>query len=88
MSKCGGDLCEIAKIPGLITTKTLTLHSEAVQKLYAVVRNRLNWSGVTFVCCSYIIAGKLLAAAKNVFDSRNLTLLRAVWKDRKLIGKV
>jgi len=27
--------------------------------------------------------GKLLAAAKNVFDSRNLTSLKAVWEERK-----
>jgi MoaA/NifB/PqqE/SkfB family radical SAM enzyme len=32
--------------------------------------------------------GKLLAAAKNVFDSRNLTSLKAVWNDRKWIGGV
>jgi MoaA/NifB/PqqE/SkfB family radical SAM enzyme len=32
--------------------------------------------------------GKLLAAAKNVFDSRNLTSLKAVWEDRKWIGGV
>jgi MoaA/NifB/PqqE/SkfB family radical SAM enzyme len=32
--------------------------------------------------------GKLIAAAKNVFDARNLTSLRAVWDDRKWIGKV
>src|SRR5437868_3202834 len=32
--------------------------------------------------------GKLMAAAKNIFDSRNLTSLRAVWDDRKWIGKV
>jgi len=32
--------------------------------------------------------GKVLAAAKNVFDSRNLTSLKAVWDDRKWIGKV
>src|SRR6478672_11536541 len=32
--------------------------------------------------------GKLLSAAKNVFDSRNLTSLNAVWQDRKWIGKV
>jgi MoaA/NifB/PqqE/SkfB family radical SAM enzyme len=32
--------------------------------------------------------GKLLAAAKNIFDSRNLTSLKAVWEDRKWIGKV
>jgi MoaA/NifB/PqqE/SkfB family radical SAM enzyme len=32
--------------------------------------------------------GKLGAAAKNIFDSRNLTSLKAVWEDRKWIGKV
>jgi MoaA/NifB/PqqE/SkfB family radical SAM enzyme len=32
--------------------------------------------------------GKLLSAAKNVFDSRNITSLKAVWEDRKWIGKV
>jgi MoaA/NifB/PqqE/SkfB family radical SAM enzyme len=32
--------------------------------------------------------GKLLAAASNVFDSRNLTSLKAVWEDRKWIGGV
>ena len=32
--------------------------------------------------------GRLLAAAKNVFDSRNLTSLRAVWEERKWIGGV
>jgi MoaA/NifB/PqqE/SkfB family radical SAM enzyme len=32
--------------------------------------------------------GRLGAAAKNVFDARNLTSLKAVWEDRKWIGKV
>jgi MoaA/NifB/PqqE/SkfB family radical SAM enzyme len=32
--------------------------------------------------------GKVLAAAKNVFDSRNLTSIKAVWEDRKWIDKV
>ena len=32
--------------------------------------------------------GRLAAAAKNVFDSRNLTSLKAVWEDRKWIEKV
>lgn len=32
--------------------------------------------------------GKVAAAAKNIFDSRNLTSLKAVWEDRKWIGKV
>ena len=32
--------------------------------------------------------GKFLAAAKNVFDRRNLTSLKAVWEDRKWIGGV
>lgn len=32
--------------------------------------------------------GRLLKAAQNVCDSRNLTSLKAVWEDRKWIGKV
>jgi MoaA/NifB/PqqE/SkfB family radical SAM enzyme len=32
--------------------------------------------------------GRLGAAAKNIFDSRNLVSLRAVWEDRKWIRKV
>jgi MoaA/NifB/PqqE/SkfB family radical SAM enzyme len=32
--------------------------------------------------------GKLLSAAKNIFDSRNLTSLKAVWEDRKWIGGI
>ncbi len=32
--------------------------------------------------------GRLLAAARNVCDSRNLTSLKAVWEDRKWIGRV
>ena len=32
--------------------------------------------------------GRLLAAAKNVLDSRNLTSLKAVWEDRGWIGGV
>jgi MoaA/NifB/PqqE/SkfB family radical SAM enzyme len=32
--------------------------------------------------------GNLVKAAKHVFDSRNLTSLKAVWQDRKWIGKV
>ncbi|HOX55829.1 MAG TPA: radical SAM protein [Candidatus Paceibacterota bacterium] len=32
--------------------------------------------------------GRLLAAARNVFDSRNLTSLKAVWEERKWIGGV
>lgn len=32
--------------------------------------------------------GRLAAAARNIFDARNLTSLRAVWDDRKWIGKV
>jgi len=32
--------------------------------------------------------GKLLSAAKNVLDSRNLTSLKAVWEDRTWIGGV
>jgi hypothetical protein len=30
----------------------------------------------------------LVGAAKNIFDSRNLTSLKAVWEDRKWIGGV
>jgi len=33
-------------------------------------------------------AGKFSAAAKNIFDSRNLTSLKAVWEDRNWIGGV
>jgi MoaA/NifB/PqqE/SkfB family radical SAM enzyme len=32
--------------------------------------------------------GRLISAAKNIFDKRNLTSLKAVWEDRKWIGKV
>ncbi|HUS36935.1 MAG TPA: radical SAM protein, partial [Verrucomicrobiae bacterium] len=32
--------------------------------------------------------GRLIKAAKHVCDSRNLTSLKAVWEDRKWIGKV
>ena len=32
--------------------------------------------------------GKLISAAKNIFDQRNLTSLKAVWDDRKWIGDV
>lgn len=32
--------------------------------------------------------GRLLAAARHVFDRRNLTSLKAVWEDRKYIGGV
>ena len=32
--------------------------------------------------------GKIAAAAKNIFDRRNATSLKAVWEDRKWIGKV
>jgi MoaA/NifB/PqqE/SkfB family radical SAM enzyme len=32
--------------------------------------------------------GKLLSAAKNIFDRRNLTSLKAVWEERKWIGNV
>jgi MoaA/NifB/PqqE/SkfB family radical SAM enzyme len=32
--------------------------------------------------------GKFLSAAKNIFDSRNLTSIKAVWEDRKWIGGV
>ena len=32
--------------------------------------------------------GKVLSAARKVFDRRNLTSLRAVWEDRQWIGRV
>jgi hypothetical protein len=32
--------------------------------------------------------GKVISAAKNIFDSRNVTSLKAVWEDRKWIGGV
>jgi MoaA/NifB/PqqE/SkfB family radical SAM enzyme len=32
--------------------------------------------------------GKVVDAARNIFDRRNLTSLKAVWDDRKWIGKV
>jgi MoaA/NifB/PqqE/SkfB family radical SAM enzyme len=32
--------------------------------------------------------GKVLAAARNVLDRRNLTSIKAVWEDRKWIGQV
>jgi hypothetical protein len=32
--------------------------------------------------------GNLAGAAKNIFDSRNLTSIKAVWEDRKWIGGV
>jgi hypothetical protein len=31
---------------------------------------------------------RLIAAARNVLDSRNVTSLKAVWEDRKWIGGV
>jgi MoaA/NifB/PqqE/SkfB family radical SAM enzyme len=36
----------------------------------------------------HVKKGRLGAAAKDIFDSRNLTSLKAVWEDRKWIGKV
>ena len=32
--------------------------------------------------------GNLAGAAKNIFDSRNLTSIKAVWEDRKWISGV
>jgi hypothetical protein len=32
--------------------------------------------------------GNFLSAAKNIFDRRNLTSIKAVWDDRKWIGGV
>jgi MoaA/NifB/PqqE/SkfB family radical SAM enzyme len=37
---------------------------------------------------NHLKRGKLLSAAKKVFDGRNLTSIKAVWDDRKWIGKV
>ena len=37
---------------------------------------------------NHLKQGKLRAAAKNAFDSRNLTSIKAVWDDRKWIGGV
>jgi MoaA/NifB/PqqE/SkfB family radical SAM enzyme len=36
----------------------------------------------------HLKTGKLGAAARNIFDRRNVTSLKAVWEDRKWIGKV
>jgi len=36
----------------------------------------------------HVKKGQLGAAAKDIFDKRNLTSLKAVWEDRKWIGKV
>jgi MoaA/NifB/PqqE/SkfB family radical SAM enzyme len=38
--------------------------------------------------CQNLKRGRFAAAARNIFDRRNLTSLRAVWEDRKWIGKV
>jgi MoaA/NifB/PqqE/SkfB family radical SAM enzyme len=38
--------------------------------------------------CNNLRRGKLAAAARNVFDRRNLTSLKAVWENRKWIVKV
>jgi MoaA/NifB/PqqE/SkfB family radical SAM enzyme len=37
---------------------------------------------------NHLKRGRLLAAARSIFDSRNLTSLKAVWEDRRWIGKV
>jgi MoaA/NifB/PqqE/SkfB family radical SAM enzyme len=37
---------------------------------------------------NHLKRGRFRAAARNIFDSRNLTSLKAVWEDRKWIGKV
>jgi hypothetical protein len=37
---------------------------------------------------NHLKKGRLVAAAKNVLDPRNLTSLKAVWEDRRWIGKV
>jgi len=38
--------------------------------------------------CRNLKRGKIVAAARNLLDRRNLTSLKAVWDDRKWIGKV
>jgi MoaA/NifB/PqqE/SkfB family radical SAM enzyme len=37
---------------------------------------------------NHLKKGKVLSAAKSVFDKRNITSIKAVWEDRKWIGKV
>jgi MoaA/NifB/PqqE/SkfB family radical SAM enzyme len=37
---------------------------------------------------NHLKRGRLAAAARNIFDSRNLISLKAVWEDRQWIGKV
>jgi MoaA/NifB/PqqE/SkfB family radical SAM enzyme len=37
---------------------------------------------------NHLKRGRLLAAAKNLLDPRNLTSLKAVWEDRRYIGRV
>jgi len=37
---------------------------------------------------NHLKKGRLAAAAKSIFDSRNLTSIKAVWEDRRWIGKV
>jgi MoaA/NifB/PqqE/SkfB family radical SAM enzyme len=37
---------------------------------------------------NHLKRGRLLAAAKNLLDRRNLTSLKAVWEDRRYIGRV
>jgi hypothetical protein len=37
---------------------------------------------------NHVKKGRLAAAAKSLFDRRNLTSLKAVWEDRRWIGKV
>ena len=38
--------------------------------------------------CHHLKKGNVVAAAKNIFDARNLTSIKAVWEDRKWIGGV
>jgi MoaA/NifB/PqqE/SkfB family radical SAM enzyme len=38
--------------------------------------------------CNHLRKGRWLAAARSLFDRRNFTSLRAVWEERKWIGKV
>ena len=37
---------------------------------------------------NHLKRGRLIAAARNILDSRNLTSIKAVWEDRHWIGKV
>ena len=39
-------------------------------------------------CYHNVKKGRLIAAAKNVFDSRNITSIKAIWSQRKWISEV